>query len=248
MLALAASLASVPLRALAQEAPAGVGPREIWVGADAGMHNWLAYTGATYAPWGDIHQGGFRVRSTAGYGHYDFDVARSGPALKTHVAATKSYADLMMGYQARLGDLTAKAFAGYAALQTEQNAPGYRSAELRTGFKGALELWLNIGTEAWASADVSYADTRQAASARVRAGYRLVPTLSVGAEAVLNHANMFDTVYNRTVNDGRAGLFARYEWFGGEISASGGVATEVQQSDPLRGTSAYGTVNWIVQF
>jgi len=236
----------------AQEQPSGVGPREIWVGADAGAHNWLVYTGGTYAPWGDIHGSGLRLRSTAGVGRYDFNVTAGGPHTVRRVDATKTYGDAMIGYQARFGELTAKAFVGYAGLQTEWRSNAQRRHETVSGLKGALELWLNIGSDAWASADLSYADTRDTASVRVRAGYRVIPTISVGPELVVNHAKMYDTVQEQRVNEGRLGLFARYEWFGGEISGSAGVSADVgsnlEETDLLRAAAAYGTINWIVQF
>lgn len=238
--------------ACAQDQPVGVGSRELWAGADAGVHNWLVYSGGTYAPWGDIHQDGIRLRSTAGYGRYDFDVTRGGPQTTLHIEATKTYGDAMIGYQARFGELTAKAFVGYAGLQTELRTRDRRGVEALSGVKGALELWLNIGNDAWASADVSYADTRETASIRIRSGYRVIPTISAGAEVVLNHARMFDMVEDRRIDEGRLGLFVRYEWFGGEISGSAGVSGDIssnlEATDLLRTTSAYGTVNWIVQF
>lgn len=237
----------------AEEAPAGVGTREIWVGADAGAHNWLVYSGSTYAPWGDIHQDGFRMRATTGYGHYDYQWDA-----KTKVKVDKNYADAMLGYQRRIGDLTAKAFFGWAMLK-DLDVPSakLRKERFQTGFKAALELWLNLGSQAWTSFDVSYADTRETASIRSRIGYRIMPTVSVGAEVALNHASLngqvqIDTTSDRVVGNARTGLFVRYEWFGGEISASGGVSGDIRESldeiDLLKRPSAYGTLNLIVQF
>ena len=237
----------------AEEAPAGVGSREIWVGADAGAHNWLVYSGSTYAPWGDIHQDGFRMRATTGYGHYDYQLpSLANPNKLLTVKATKTYSDAMIGYQTRFGELTAKAFVGMAILNNIASPVDRRArSDLSIGVKGSVELWLNLGSQAWTSLDVSYADTQETASIRSRIGYRILPTVSVGAEAVINHAKMFDSVQTKSVDDGRVGLFARYEWFGGEISASGGVTGDlhsVDEIDLLKRPSAYGTLNLIVQF
>jgi len=222
------------------------------MGADAGSNNWLVYTGGTYAPWGDIHGNGVRLRSTAGFGRYDFSVTSGGPHTARRVDATKTYGDALIGYQARFGELTAKAFVGYAGLQTDLRSKDQRRHETVSGLKGALELWLNIGSDAWASVDLSYAETRETASVRMRLGYRVIPTISVGPELVVNHAKMFDTVQEQRVNEGRLGLFARYEWFGGEISGSAGVSGDagstLEETDLLRAAAAYGTINWIVQF
>jgi Cellulose biosynthesis protein BcsS len=236
-----------------EAAPSGVGSREIWFGADAGAHNWLVYSGSTYAPWGDIHQDGVRVRTTTGYGHYDYQWDA-----KTKVKVDKQYADAMIGYQHRAGDLTAKVFFGLAMLKDlDVPAANVRRQRFQTGFKTALELWLNLGSQGWTSFDVSYADTRETASVRSRLGYRVLPTVSVGAEGVLNHASLkgqvqIDAASDRVVGNIRTGLFVRYEWFGGEISASGGITGDIRESldeiDLLKRPSAYGTLNLIVQF
>ena len=79
---------------------------------------------------------------------------------------------------------------------------------------------------------------------RPGAHYRLQPDLSLGLEAGFN-ANALD-------RSARAGLFLRYEWEGGESSASAGVTSgDVgglavgSASDDL---SAYGTINVIFKF
>ncbi|MFX8727608.1 cellulose biosynthesis protein BcsS, partial [Acinetobacter baumannii] len=82
--------------------PHGVGQREIWFGVDAGARNWLVSSGGTFAPWSDIHADGFRLRATDGYGQYSSPVSK--------LRATKTYADVLAGYQMRFGELTAKAF------------------------------------------------------------------------------------------------------------------------------------------
>ena len=237
----------------ADDGPSGVGSHEIWVGGDAGTDNWLVYGGSTYAPWGDIHQDGFRVRSTAGYGEFSYHWDKT-----TLVQATKNYADLLVGYQKRLGELTAKGFIGLAMLN-DLDVPSatVRRNRQHLGIKGALELWLNLGENAWTSFDASYADTRQTVSVRSRLGYRLFPTISTGVEAVFNHSDLkgqvqIDPALRRVVGNARAGAFVRYEWFGGEVSGSAGVAGDVDESlgatDLLRTPSVYGTVNLILQF
>lgn len=251
-----AALAMIGALAVSWVAPShaeGVGQREVWVGADAGAHNWLVYSGGTYAPWGDIHADGFRLRATAGYGHYDYQWDA-----KTHVEVDKTTADVLVGYQHRFGELTAKAFIGWAIL-TDLDVPSanVRIPKFQNGVKGALELWLNLGPNAWTSLDLNYADTRETWSVRSRVGYRVLPTVSLGVEGVINHANLAGQVQINSktpqpLGNIRVGAFARYEWFGGEISASGGLTGDTGEdlgsTDLLRKPSAYGTVNWITQF
>lgn len=234
--------------------PQGVGPREAWIGVDAGASNWLLYSGATFAPWSDIHADGFRLRATDGYGQYTYNFDAH-----TKVRATKTYADALAGYQMRFGELTAKAFLGYAFLSQDFEVPAarLRTTRVDAGLKGALELWLNIGKDGWASLDANYADTRATWSVRSRFGYRVLPTLSVGPEAIFNHTDLTGEVEASTgasfKGNPRIGAFVRYEWFGGEISASGGYSGDwIEQSrgttDVLHDPQLYGTLNLIVQF
>ena len=236
--------------------PAGVGSREIWFGADAGAHNWLVYSGSTYAPFGDIHADGLRLRASSGYGQYSyrFDI-------NTPVKAYKTTADVMIGYQYRIGELTAKAFFGWAMLNNEFDVPA-RSLHLQkfeNGAKGALELWLNLGASAWTSLDFNYADTRSTWSVRSRTGYRVLPTVSLGIEGAFNHSDLTGEVQASTKfsveGNTRVGAFARYEWFGGEISASGGYSGDWIErkganagTDILNRPQVYGTVNLIIQY
>ena len=70
-----------------------------------------------------------------------------------------SYAEALIGYYLRLGQLTAKAFAG-ASMSSEQHAKSdlkSKSDGTEYGAKGVLELWLNMGDDAWTSLDFSYA-------------------------------------------------------------------------------------------
>ena len=248
------SAVAFPLEIRADDAtPNGVGSREIWLGADVGAHNWLVYSGGTYAPWGDIHADGFRLRATTGYGHYDYHWDRA-----TKVDVDKAYADALVGYQLRYGELTAKAFAGWAIL-SDLDVPSatVRKARFNTGFKTALELWLNLGSQAWTSLDLAYADTRQTWSIRSRIGYRMLPTVSVGLEGIVNHSSLvgqvqINKVTEQLAGNARVGAFVRYEWFGGEISASGGLTGDINGDlgnlDLLQRPSPYGTLNWIIQF
>jgi hypothetical protein len=235
--------------------PEGVGSKEIWIGVDAGPANWLAYTGGTYAPWGDIHGDGFRVRSTTGYGKYSYYFNT-----KTKVDVDKMYADVLLGYQQRFGELTAKAFLGWALLDQTFQAPsqGFNGRRVVNGAKGALELWLNLGDRAWTSLDLAYADTRATWSVRSRAGYRILPTISLGIEAAFNRTDLTGEIeiskkFSIEGNN-RMGGFARYEWFGGEISAAVGLAgdwidpKDGADIDLLHNPSVYGTLNLIKQF
>lgn len=190
------------------------------------------------------------MRVVNGYGQYRYSGARGGTDDLTAFHGQIAFTEAMAGYLWRLGPLTAKAFAGVAGID-HIIAPldPLASNGLQIGVKGAVELWLNLGTSAWSSLDLAYTTAHDTYSVRSRLGYRLQPAISLGVEGVLNGSG------GRTVRDEptamldpqhrdvRIGGFARYEWVGGEVSASGGFSTDlVKRYDP------YVTVNYIHQF
>ncbi len=234
--------------------------RETWVGADATPHIWLVYSGMTISPFSDLWSDGVRLRLGGGYGHYAYkgDRRYAGNKASTRDIAFKaqtSFAEGLAGYLWRLGPLTAKVFAG-ATMIGHNIAPDdpLASTGTKIGPKGALELWLNLGNSAWTSLDVTFTTAHTTYSAHSRIGYRVLPTVSLGLEGGINGSagkaeddcscgttstGMLDPAHR----DIRVGGFARYEWFGGEVSLSGGLSTDlVGRRDP------YLTANWIMQF
>ena len=234
------------------------GWREVWGGADATKDVWLLYTGVTLAPLSkDIYSDGLRFRVNSGYGQYQYEgrtlacdtlgVFDCAKKIKVDVTST----DALIGYHLRLGELTAKAFAGASMIshdfgrqETKKSVQG-----VDIGATAALEFWLNLGKDGWTSLDLQYTTAHETGSARWRAGWRVIPSLSIGPEARL------DT--NATQNAGRVGLFARYDWTGGEISVAGGFAQKVCKFDDVlcededgddTETSPYVTINLLSQF
>ncbi len=233
--------------------------REVWIGADATKNTWLVYSGMTLSPFGHIHDDGLRLRFTTGYGQYEYSGFRTVPgSVGCHPVlgcppvtrlfnfeAVTQYAEVLVGYLKRMGELTTKVFVGaaYSSHRIGPADPENKVQGAEWGVKGGVELWLNLGENAWASLDTFYSTAHDTYSGRARYGYRVLPTLSVGPEAGLNghiqsHDNG-DLVYTR----GRAGLFTRYEFAGGEISASGGLSADIDED-----TTPYATLNWISRF
>jgi hypothetical protein len=128
-----------------------------------------------------------------------------------------------------------------------------------------MQLWLNIGDEAWASLDVAASDAHDTRSLRTRFGYRIVPTLSLGLEGKINVDAQGDCELGNDsskacrgqykesddvtlLSYSRAGVFARYEWATGEISVSAGALGRGFIHDAASDPTPYVTVNWLTQF
>jgi hypothetical protein len=231
-----------------------VGGYEVWVGADVARTTWLVYSGVTVAPWGDTHADGFRLRATAGHGGYRYNYDRA-----TTVKVGKTSGDFSIGYQTQIDDLTVKAFAGWAVLSRTFDVPslGVRTERVDHGFKVAAELWLDWSESAWMSLDAAYADTRSMLDLRLRAGQRIELDISAGLEAIWNRTDMSGEVQTTpgqySFGTGRIGAFVRYDWFGGEVSAAAGLATDIQgRSGKGIGVSdsasPYGAVTVLFQF
>ena len=226
---------------------------EIWSGADAGADFWLAYTGATLAPFGDIHETGWRLRLVGGYGRYRYQSFSPTTGSAQEHSADAAFADVLVGYLWRLDPLILKLFIGGAFSEHQINpidASNFVQGQ-DVGLKGVAEVWFNIDENSFASVDLSWSQAHKTRTARARLGYRVTPALSVGPEIGLNldRQGDFKIEQERTafraepIDYGRIGAFARYEWYGGEVSGSVGFLGDFRSEQ-----SVYGTVNWISQF
>lgn len=260
LLGLAAAACPMASSAAAADAPRDPLWREIWVGADATTQSWLLYSGTTIAPFGGIHEDGLRLRFAGGYGQYSWrgsSVTRQGE--RARGSGSTTFFDGLVGYLKRYGPLTTKAFAGVSSSghRVEELfqpggvpvAPGEEPISGREiGVKLALEFWLNLGPDAWSSLDLGWTSAHDTYSVRWRAGYRLWPTVSVGLEGIVNGDRRFDVTDlveepSLTHVNRRGGGFVRYEWFGGEVSLSGGVSAATDNR-----LTPYSNINWITQF
>lgn len=262
-MALLLDAASADRAIYAAETPKTPRSFEVFAGADISASSWLVYSGATIVPLGgDIHENGFRLRAGGGYGGYRYlrspelvprgvggDGSLVFESVERRFKAATGFSDVLAGYLQRFGPLTAKAFAGVSIITHDVEPAGLfalpdtenevQGSEL--GVKGVVELWLDTGSWNWNSFDVGYTEAHETGSARMRNGFRLYPQFSAGAETILD--------MNAEHRQGRAGLFLRYEWRGGEVSASGGVSGDLPNPETLEfPTSPYGAVNWISHF
>ncbi|HJU32178.1 MAG TPA: cellulose biosynthesis protein BcsS [Hyphomicrobiaceae bacterium] len=219
---------------------------EFWVGASAFRNVWSIYSGTTVAPFGSVQEDGARLRLTGGYGEDRY--SSQTPAGSRSFRGRGSFADLLIGYHAQLGNLTLKAFAGptLADRQTTPSDPATTSLGMDWGGKAVLETWWNIGERTWTAVDLSWASLHDSYSARVRLGWRLTPAISIGVEA--------SAVGSEGSDIAGAGGFLRYETATGELSFSGGVTNDrLRENDGgLLGVTQSGTpiatVSWLTRF
>ena len=201
--------------------------QEVWAGAEVTANSWSAYSGITAALFGPIDADGWRVRAVGGYGTYSYE------RYDAPIRGTIGFGDLLIGYQHQLGSLTLKGFVG-ASAESHDLAPldpdnSITGADY--GAKVALESWWEMTPQAWTSLDLSWSTVHGGAyAARTRTGYRLRPELSLGLEAAGNG--------NAEYDGGRGGVFLRYTWAAGEISASAGASV-----DRSGESGGYGTLN-----
>jgi len=226
--------------AVAEEAAAITGPwREVSMGGEYSTKAWSAYSTLTVAPFGTLDQDGLRVRSGGGYGQYRYDGHRTirGAMVATEFHGIASFSDVMLGYQAQIGAVTIKAFAG-AAVATHSLTPFDPKNEVigfDIGFKAALETWIDLGSSAWTQIDSSWTTAHDTSTTRVRAGWRITPELSFGPEAGRSGSPGY--------SGASAGGFLRYADGWGELSVSGGVTGDMDHP-----TRPYATINWLSRY
>ena len=155
---------------------------------------------------------------------------------------TGSFADMLLGYHKGFGALTVKAYAGiaYTNEQWLQDGADGGSPGSDLSAKVLVESWLNLTPAAFAQLDAGWTSLRNTTTARVRLGYRILPSLSIGPEA--GYWSAVDAEADSGVAAWRYGAFARFEWKGGEVSLSAGVA------DDDRDSHLYATINALMRF
>ena len=260
--AICVCLALLTFNAHADDTPRpDFGWRQAWTGTDVHSNGWLMYAGATIAPYSDIYSDGLRLRATTGYGGYGWQ-GKPDPdhplLAQPKGNATTDYADLLAGYYKQMGPATFKAFIGVAMIEHHLGDINCRDnicdpetvrSELVHGTdwgpKAAFEIWLNLGSDAFASFDASYTTAHDTFSSHTRLGYRVLPTVSAGLEAAVN-TNAKNNFFSENTPDYRGGVFVRYEWFTGEVAVSGGFTTG--DFGNISENSLYGTLNYATHF
>lgn len=251
---LVAALAPVPAAARSDEPPTV----EVSGGGEIGGHVWSAYTNTTVAlaAWlldvpKSIREDGWRLRAGAGYWEY----ARRQPycaklpgqmfgCYETTVKhkRTGAFADLLLGYQASLGPLTLKVFAGAAYANEQRIIDGHDDGSTGpfTAARVLAESWYNFTPKIFGQLDAGWTSRLDAIAARGRLGYRITPEISWGPEVgYWSAARELEAGRDELV---RYGGFIRYEWASGEVSLSAGRVDDGKSED------FYATLNALLRF
>jgi hypothetical protein len=225
--------------------------RETSAGVTASPKSWAAYSSATIAPFGSLDTDGARIRLGSGYGQYRYDTLPAangdcrygyGDGRTATITGRVTFADILAGYQLSYGGATIKAFAGLA-MDQQDLAPidiCNRASGRQGGFKGVIESWTNLTPSIWVAADASWAQAHETYALRLRLGYRLHADLSIGLEEA--------AVGNVAGDETRSGLFARYDWAGGEVSLAGGVSGEHFDYREMSKDQAWAAANVMLRF
>ncbi len=243
-----AAVAFMQVPAQAQEPPT----TEVSGGGEIGGHLWSAYTNTTVALAGwlsgvpkSIREDGWRLRAGAGYWEYARrqDIWISGIGERNvRRKRTGSFADILLGYQAGMGPLTLKLFAGgvYANERRLLNGEDEGSTGPYTAVRVLAESWYNFTPQVFGQLDVGWTSHLDAVNARGRLGYRITPEISLGPE--VGHWSAARELEAGRDQTTRYGGFVRYEWSAGEVSVSAGMADDGEDE------SFYATLNALLRF
>lgn len=186
---------TIPIAANAQSQPKHDAPvtptAETWFGADVRSGSWSLYTGTTTAWGGTLHENGWRLRSIAGYGEFSYTRGQSGTDSFSEHEARSLFADVMPGYQTRIGASTIKLFTGATFVDRNivPDDPDDVGDLSKFGVKAALETWtnlphgyalkLNASGSYFFDADISFQQFKLVGGLSRQAG----PGLRIGLEA-----------------------------------------------------------------
>ena len=155
------------------------------------------------------------MRAIAGYGGYE----AWSKAARAHVDVIKQFTEIHAGYQTHFAATTLKLFVGYQYLtyaSGEADALISGKAD-EHGLKISLESWTWITDRVWLSADGAFSTIASTYDARLRLGWRVLDSLSIGPEVAIV-SDRFGERFN-------AGVFGRYSWSSGEARLAAGAVT-----------------------
>jgi hypothetical protein len=214
-----------------------------------------AYDSITWAFGQPMTEEGFRVRLTSANGVYAFfrqeevyDPRAHGGVVSVPKVGKSVFADALVGYTMNYGSLWISAFGG--AAYEERVVDGDGAAQQSLAPEVAMDLWIRAGDTAWFSANVNYVTNLGAAKANVsvingqsvgggagvnaeqysgslRFGVRTLEFIGFALDLGPEVAESGDAESHRR----HAGSFAKVNYWGTEMTVSGGVEGEVWRPD-----------------
>lgn len=188
---------------------------EVWSGGSTAGTMRSLYSGISYAPGTLLEETGWRFRLVAGTSTYDYE------KFETPFRGITAFVDVLVGYQWRADNVTAKVFAGISAtgVTTTPYDPEVADLDGDIGAKLAAEFWIDVAASTFAQIDTSFASTGPMAAAHGRLGYRISSNVSIGPELRLLR-------FDDARHEAGLGSFVRYAWPTGELTVSGGWTRE----------------------
>jgi len=196
-------------------------------GFDVTSHSWFGYASAVWAPVKGLDLSGLRLRVMAGHGRYDYDsvLAVGGALVAAEFQGDVTLAEMMAGYAVDLGALWLKGYIGvaYADHNLTPDDPQNDTKGATFGVKGQVEVWLNVTERIWLSADASWSSPFADYWTQLRLGNRFGSRFFAGPEIAL--------LGNREYSAERVGAFARLHIGTSELTISGGVSGNYEESE-----------------
>jgi hypothetical protein len=167
--------------------PSGPPKIEMWTEADFARTSRYASAGLDYALEGSLFGDGWRVRVETGAGTYSYEGSKTtetGIVSVPHTGIVGEGAALA-GYQKRWGPAIIKLFAG-ATFSMNRFTPDDPDNVVDGGHFGpaaSVETWFDVTSSFWTALNADYRLPFRQQHEGAAAGYRVIPWLSVGAEA-----------------------------------------------------------------
>ena len=223
---------------------------EFWAGAQAFKHAWSLYSGTTVAPFTSIQQDGLRLRMVGGYGAYMLCRPACGRRrladreFQGHGGVYRRSGRIPQAARAPDGEglcrphggavptcsptIPRRPFVGRASAARSRSRPGGTLATApgpRSMSRGARSM--TAMRRGGGSAGVSCRPCRLGSRRAVPATGSATSSASAG--------------------------FLRYEWEGGELSASGGLSNDklwqgVGRPDVTQSSAPFATLSWLARF
>lgn len=221
----AAAAAGVASACIAAGSPAWAGEEappqlELFNGIDATGNSRFGYVGRAWAFGRDIDAPGWRLRALGGYGGYAYEgaPALSGGDVPMRFHGDVALAELLAGRLWRKGEWTFKVYTGvqYVEHMVSPEDPANSVTGAEWGAKGQVDIWRDLGTRGWFSANASYGTAFDDYRLLARLGFRTTRRFTFGLEA--------GGLGNAEHDAGRGGAFTRLHLDGADITLSGGVS------------------------